>query len=84
MSKLVPLNGARTHPLTAHAHIVLADIANAPMARLAVNPGCANRLLRGGLVEEVYLPNPYKKHNGQNCAFLAITDAGRAELGSRK
>lgn len=73
-----PLNGSKTHPLTEHALQLLLAISSKPMPRQAVNPGVANRLLREALVEERQLPSPFKAHKGGTCAFLCITDAGRA------
>lgn len=72
-----PLNGAETHPLTAHAKEKLRDLAAGPLPRQAVNPGVANRLLRENLVESVMLPSPFRTHNGKRIEHLRITDAGR-------
>ncbi len=74
-----PLNGERTHPLTKHAREVLRGLRDAPVPRQQVNPGVADRLLRGELVEEQMLPSPYKTRRGL-VAFLAITPAGLAEI----
>jgi hypothetical protein len=75
-----PLNGTKTHPLSAAARIVLGDICVKPVPRSAVNPGVANRLEREALVEEVQLPSPFKAHKGGTCAHLRITEAGRKVL----
>lgn len=75
-----PLNGTKTHPLTAHARFCLACIEEKPRPRQGVNPGVANRLLRTALVESVSLPSPFKSHAGKPVEHLQITDAGRAAL----
>lgn len=80
----MPLNGTKTHPLSEHALAELQDIASAPVPRVAVNPGVANRLLSEALVEAVQLPNPFKAHKGGNCEHLRITDAGRAALANKE
>jgi len=76
MSELPPLNGSKTHPLPEHALNWLRTIERLPVPRQDINPGVANRLLRGGLVEEVQLPSPYRSVTG-NVTHLRITDAGR-------
>lgn len=75
-----PLNGTRTHPLTAHALAELRDIADQPVPRQEVNPGVANRLEREALVEVVQLPSPFPSHRGRYIAHLRITEAGLAVL----
>lgn len=78
---MTPLNGEKTHPLTAHALEVLRRLRdNGPMPRQETNPGVANRLLRESLAETVDLPSPYKSHKGADCEHLRITDAGRERL----
>ncbi len=77
---MLPLNGTKTYPLSEHARIVLAAIANAPQASHTVNPGVINRLMRESLVTVEQMPSPFKAHSGGNCAFLCITAAGRAAL----
>lgn len=77
---LMPLNGTKTHPLTQHAMNTLRVVGSAPEPRCSCNPGVANRLLRGGLVESVMLPSPFKTHKGKGIEHLRITDAGRAVL----
>ena len=72
-----PLNGTKTHPLTAHALAELRDLANKPCPRQAVNPGVSDRLLREDLVEVVMLPSPFRAHAGKPLEHLRITDAGR-------
>jgi len=76
-----PLNGTKTHPLTAHALAELRDIASKPCPRQAVNPGVSDRLLREDLVEVVMLPSPFKTHGGKLLEHLEITDAGRRVAG---
>ena len=78
---MTPLNGTKTHPLTAHALAELRDLANKPCPRQAVNPGVANRLLREELVESVMLPSPFKTHAGKPLEHLRITDTGRRAAG---
>lgn len=82
MTKL-PLNGTRTHPLSAHAIAELRNIALDPVPRCTVNPGVANRLERENLVDVVHLPSPFPTHHKRgihNIPHLRITDAGRAAL----
>lgn len=80
VAALLPLNGSKTHPLSAHAIAELRNLLLAPEPCCGVNPGVANRLLREGLVETVGLPSPFKVHKGGNTAHLRITEAGRAVL----
>lgn len=75
-----PLNGTKTHSLSAHAMAALRDIASKPLPRQSVNPGVANRLLRDGLVESVQISSPFTTHNGRSIEHLHITDAGRCAL----
>lgn len=75
-----PLNGTKTHPLSAYALDVLRWIAEEPRPRQEVNPGVANRFDREGLTEDVDLPSPYKTHRGSPIAHLRITPSGRAAL----
>lgn len=72
-----PLNGEKTHPLSRHAQDVLGRLEAGPLPRQEINPGVANRLLRGELVEEVMLPSPYKTHCGRDIPHLRITGAGK-------
>jgi len=76
-----PLNGTKTHPLTAHAMAELRDLSNKPCPRQAVNPGVSDRLLREDLVEVVMLPSPFKTHGGKLLDHMRITDAGRRAAG---
>jgi len=86
MSIPPPLNGLKTHPLTAHAYSVLEQIEQAPLPRHEVNPGAANRLLREALAEWVDLPNPCPTsvRKQPKIPHLQITDAGRQALAMRK
>ena len=75
-----PLNGSRTHALSDFARNVLRKLARRPIPSMEVNPGVADRLMRGGLVEVLQLTSPFAKHKGGTCNHLCITDTGRAEL----
>lgn len=77
---MLPLNGTKTHPLSAHALAELRDIASAPVPCSGVNPGVANRLMRETLIELADLPSPFKVHKGGNCQHYRITEAGRSAL----
>ena len=72
-----PLNGEKTHPLSAHALTELRQIDRRAVPRCAVNPGVANRLQCEALVEIVMLPSPFKTHKGRKIAHLEITEAGK-------
>lgn len=74
VSKL-PLNGTKTHPLTAHALGCLAEIARHDVPVYQVNPGVANRLMREDLVEIVWV-DAVRSHT----RVLRITAAGRERL----
>lgn len=75
-----PLNGEKTHPLSAHALAELRNIDRHPVPRCAVNPGVANRLEREYLAKTVMLPSPFKTHKGKSIAHLQITDAGKERI----
>jgi hypothetical protein len=75
-----PLNGSKTHPLSAHARSELARIAKTPVPSQDVNPGVVNRLRRESLVELVQLPSPFASHKGRKIEHLQVSDAGRALL----
>jgi len=75
-----PLNGTKTHPLSAHALSELRNIARRPCPCQGINPGVVNRLEREGLVELVDLRSPFPTHKGRPIPHLQITDAGRAVL----
>lgn len=80
-----PLNGEKTHPLTAHAIAALVDLSHGPKPRQELNPGIADRLLRGGLVESALLVSQYKTHGGKRIEHLRLTKAGHdAALASHK
>lgn len=76
----LPLNGTKTHPLSAHAIAELRNIARSPEPCCGVNPGVKDRLTREDLVEIVQLLSPFKTHKGRNVAHLRITPAGTARL----
>lgn len=68
-------------PLTAHARSELARIQSERLLpRQELNPGVADRLLRGALVASVQHPSPYKTHKGAAIEHLQLTEAGQAEL----
>jgi hypothetical protein len=73
---LLPLNGTKTHKLTAFALRVLTVIKNEPIPVHEVNPGVRNRLEREMLVKTIKLPSPYKTHKQKEIPFYAITAAG--------
>lgn len=75
-----PLNGEKTHPLSAHALEELRTLLNGPRPQQEFNPGVVNRLAREALVEEVQLPSPYATHKGRKITFLQITPAGRVAV----
>ncbi|SMF94313.1 hypothetical protein SAMN02949497_1623 [Methylomagnum ishizawai] len=76
-----PLNGSKTHPLSAHALEELRHISEQPLPRSSMNPGVANRLEREALVETVELPSPFVKYRkGKTCPHLKITDEGLKRL----
>jgi hypothetical protein len=64
---IAPLNGIKTHPLTAHARGVLADLAKAPLRAHLINPGVINRLRREHLATV-----------DVRTRLVSITDEGRA------
>ena len=84
MSDLAPLNGTHTHDLKPASLAALADVARAPRPRQELNPGVANRLLRGALVESVDLPSPFASHKGRAIEHLRITAAGLALLPAKR
>jgi hypothetical protein len=77
---LQPLNGTRTHPLSAHAWAELAEIARQPVPCSSVNPGVMNRLEREGLIERFMHASPFRVHRGRKIEHLMITAAGRTRL----
>lgn len=79
-NSLKPLNGTKTHPLTAAALSQLRDIGRSARPRSEINPGVANRLLREALVASIQAPSPFATHRGRDIEHLRITDAGLAAL----
>lgn len=77
---MLPLNGTKTHPLSACAKANLQEIADRAVPCSTVNPGVINRFLRDELVEIVLLPSPFKAHRGGTTEHLRITESGRAVL----
>lgn len=78
-----PLNGEKTHPLSAHALEELRSLRNRPRPTQEINSGVVNRFQREDLVEEVQLPSPYASHRGRSIAHLRLTAAGLARLSGR-
>jgi hypothetical protein len=76
--EMTPLNGVKTHPLTANAIEVLRSLVRGPCPSQTINPSVVNRLLREDLVTVIDLPSPYKTNRGKSISHLKITDAGRA------
>ena len=70
-----PLNGERTHPLSATALSVLEDIRRAPVPCQDINPGVVNRLRREPMVELVDLPSPYDSARGRRVPHLRFKAA---------
>lgn len=82
-SREVPLNGERTHPLSAHALEILGRLSRSThMPRQEINPGVANHLEREALVELIDAPSPYRTGK-RTVVAIRITDAGRAALAAR-
>lgn len=77
---MIPLHGTKTHPLTGHGLAELKRLAKGPVPRQEINPGCANRLLRGKLATVAMLPSPYKTHKGRKLDHLQITTNGQHYL----
>ncbi|MBV7542231.1 hypothetical protein [Acidovorax sp. sic0104] len=80
MTRIAPLNGNATRPLSEHARERLRDISHKPVPSVELNPGVANRLLREALVETVELPSPFATHKGRLVSHLKITEAGQRVL----
>ncbi|WP_147385497.1 hypothetical protein [Oleomonas cavernae] len=80
MNHVLPLNGSKTRPLSSYATAELRNIAVAPVPRCSVNPGVVNRLLRGGLVEIVLRPSPFRRRASVMIEHLKITAAGNEML----
>ncbi len=68
---MTPLNGTKTHPLSAAARAALLSLQAGPRPAQEFNPGLINRLLREAAVELVQLPSPYKK--GGNAIYVRLT-----------
>lgn len=84
MGKAIPLNGAETHPLSGFAFAALEQLAgDKPIPRQEFNAGIADRLERGGLVEQINWPSPYKKHRGGHIPHLRISEAGREAIAEK-
>lgn len=74
-----PLNGEKTHPLTAKALEELRGLAITERPCSLINPGIVNRLLRESLAETIMLRSPFPSHAPNHyIQHLRITDAGRA------
>ena len=69
-----PLNGEKTHPLSAKALKVLDLIRRGPIPTQEINPGTVDRLLREGVVKLVELPSPYKSRKG-NIQHLQVDES---------
>lgn len=67
-----PLNGKKTHPLSAAAKAVIESLRAAPIPCASLNPGIINRLRREGIVETVDLPSPFKTHKGKAIPHLRL------------
>lgn len=78
-----PLNGEKTHPLSAATLRVLQELIIEPRPRQEVNPGMANRLLRGGLVRQEERESPYRTRKG-SVIFLVPTDEGESARATRE
>jgi hypothetical protein len=76
---VLPLNGQKTHPLSAHALGVLRDLLRGAKPTHKINPGVVNRLCREGLVRIEMRDSPYKTRRGE-IAFAVITASGKFRL----
>jgi hypothetical protein len=70
--KRMPLNGTKTHPLSAHAIGVLRQLARGSLFGCEINPGVRDRLWRESLAEP--------DEEGRGTRVWTITAAGRARL----
>lgn len=59
-----PNHGTKTHPLSPKALEALERLKGGPLPTQQLNNGLVDRLLREGC-ELVYLPSPYRTHNGK-------------------
>lgn len=78
---MTPLNGEKTHPLTAASLDALRSIVIGPKPRQEFNAGVVNRLLRGDgngtpFVTVVDGPSPYARNKGKPIEFLEATPEG--------
>lgn len=72
-----PLNGKKTHPLSAHALDVLRGLAkNGPRPAQEINAGVVRRFLCEDLVVLTPRPSPYRTGKG-NVLYAEITAQGR-------
>ncbi len=72
----------RPHPLTAATRAALRSLLAGPKPRQEINPGVADRLRRGGLVDSVQQPSPYKTRKG-TVEHLHLTAPGALEAAKR-
>lgn len=70
-----PLNGKKTHPLSAAAQAAIEALRTAPIPCTSLNPGIIDRLRREGIVETVDLPSPFKTHKGRAIPHLRLVAA---------
>ncbi|AXQ69333.1 hypothetical protein HOU02_gp392 [Caulobacter phage CcrBL9] len=75
-----PLNGEKTHPLSAVALSTLRSISRFPCPTQEINHGLINRYQREGLIELYEDVSPYKTHKGKKISFVRISPAGQAIL----
>lgn len=78
-----PLNGEKTHPLSAHALGELRRVVARPVPRSQINAGVIDRLMREDLVVIENLASPFPSHHGRKIAHVLATLAGaeRAKAG---
>lgn len=76
-----PLNGMKTHPLTPVAVAALRRLVCRWVPRQEINAGVVDRLERGGLIEEMDRPSPYRTHKtGRMVRHVTASAAGVAEI----
>jgi hypothetical protein len=77
-----PLNGEKTHPLTAAALEVLRQIGSRGSVALGtLNPGMKDRFERESLIETFSGPTIYPSHKkGTMIEFARLSDAGKVEV----
>lgn len=72
-----PLNGKKTHPLSAHALDVLRGLTkNGPRPAQEINAGVVRRFLCEDLIVLTPRPSPYRTGKG-NVLYAEITAQGR-------